>query len=118
MIVPTILMVKVGSLLMSDSMAPVILHIPHSSTVIPSELRDQFIISTEDLKEEIRLITDHYTDELFAGGKFKDSAVTFPVSRICVDPERFRDDAQEVMAEKGMGWSIRIHKMDHRFEGS
>lgn len=83
-------------------MTPIILHIPHSSTFIPLALQDQFVISPGDLEVEIRLITDHYTAELFTGDS-KNSAVIFPVSRLCVDPERFRDDAQEAMSEKGMG---------------
>ena len=94
-------------------MTPIILHIPHSLTLIPPELRDQFIVSTEDLNEEIRLITDHYTDELFMWDNSKGSAVIFPISRICVDPERFRDDAQEAMAGKGMG-VIYTHSNDGR----
>ena len=85
-------------------MTLIILHIPHSSTFIPTEYRDQFVISDENLEREIRLMTDHYTDDLFAStDDLKDSAVVFPVSRICVDPERFSDEIQESMSEKGMG---------------
>ena len=47
-------------------------------------------------------MTDHYTDELFAGNS-KDSSVIFPISRICADAERFIDDEQETMSVKGMG---------------
>ena len=84
-------------------MTPLVLHIPHSSTFIPPEIRAQFVLTAEELNDEIRLMTDHYTDELFVNDNLRDSAAIFPVSRICVDPERFRDDAQEAMSKKGMG---------------
>ncbi len=84
-------------------MTPIILHIPHSSTIIPPEIRDQLTVSDEELDDEIRLMTDHYTDELFACDNFNDFAVIFPISRICVDPERFTDNTQESMSKKGMG---------------
>jgi len=87
-----------------QQVSPIVLHIPHSSTFIPQEYRNQFIISDEYLEKMIQLMTDHYTDELFVStDNLKESAVIFPVSRICVDPERFRDDSQEIMSEKGMG---------------
>jgi N-formylglutamate deformylase len=47
-------------------------------------------------------MTDSYTDELF-GGLEGCQDVVFPVSRLVVDPERFEDDAAEVMADVGMG---------------
>lgn len=49
------------------------------------------------------MMSDHFTNELFVSEHFKYSAVIFPISRICVDPERFKDDAQEIMSKKGMG---------------
>ena len=48
-------------------------------------------------------MTDSYTDELFAPKSEYMQTVVFPVSRLALDPERFEDDAQEVMAERGMG---------------
>ena len=84
-------------------MTPLVLHIPHSSTVIPPDIRHQFIVTDKVLDNEIRLMTDHYTDELFVSDDFKSQAIIFPISRICVDPERFTDDAQEAMSTKGMG---------------
>jgi N-formylglutamate amidohydrolase len=46
-------------------------------------------------------MTDWFTEELFdlPGA----TRIVFPVSRLVVDPERFLDDAQEVMAAVGMG---------------
>ncbi len=92
-------------------MTPIILHIPHSSTIIPLEIRDQFTVTDEVLDNEIRLMTDHYTDELFVSQN--DNAIIFPISRICVDPERFTYDAQEPMSKKGMG-VIYTHSHDGR----
>ena len=92
-------------------MIPIILHIPHSSTVIPPEIRDQFIVTDEVLDNEVRLMTDHYTDDLFVTDDLKRYSVIFPISRICVDPERFTDDAQEAMSKKGMG-AIYTHSHD------
>jgi len=74
----------------------VILHIPHSSTLIPRGC--QFLISKFDLTSEIYKMTDHKTDTLFvlAGAQ----RLVFPVSRLIVDPERFIKDPMESV---GMG---------------
>ncbi len=57
-------------------------------------------------------MTDHYTDELFVStDNLNESALVFPVSRVLVDPERFRDDSREVMSKKGMG-AIYRHSHD------
>ena len=53
----------------------------------------------ENKKSELLKMTDRYCDELFTGF----DAVVFPVSRLVCDPERFRDDTQETMAQIGMG---------------
>ncbi len=47
-------------------------------------------------------MTDSYTDELFDLGGRAD-VLRFPVSRLLVDPERFREDFDEPMSERGMG---------------
>ena len=43
-----------------------VLHLPHAATLIPLDVREQFLLSDERLADEIRLMTDHLTDELFA----------------------------------------------------
>ena len=49
-------------------------------------------------------MTDAYTDDLFGShAEVDDSVVTFPVSRLVVDPERFLDDSLETMSGIGMG---------------
>lgn len=83
---------------------PLIANIPHNSSVIPANERAAFSISDTELREEVRLLTDWYTDELYApvvdAGGF---AISSQVSRFVVDMERFSDDSQEVMAKRGMG---------------
>ena len=81
-----------------------IFHIPHNSTIIPDDVRDQFSISSEELDEELLLMTDHLTADLFKNAVTKkDIILEFPVSRLVLDPERFIDDNNEVMNEVGMG---------------
>lgn len=41
---------------------PVIVHIPHSSTVIPRFAVSQFAHSSTDLNRELLLMTDRYTE--------------------------------------------------------
>jgi N-formylglutamate deformylase len=80
-----------------------VLHIPHSSTRIPPDERRSLHLSDQALQTELLKMTDWYTDKLFDIGTDAAIPVIFPVSRLIVDPERFEDDAQEVMATKGMG---------------
>jgi len=80
-----------------------ILHIPHASTVIPEDYLKHFLVTSEELNEEILKMTDHYTDQLFEFGATTQKTLKFPVSRLLVDPERFVSDSEEVMSEVGMG---------------
>ena len=82
---------------------PLVLHIPHSSKVIPNSLRASFLLSDSELERELLCMTDAYTDELFQSDLAGASSVQYPVSRIVVDPERFESDAEERMARVGMG---------------
>jgi len=78
-----------------------IFHIPHSSRLVPYQVRGQFVLSDKELELELTRMTDAYTDEIFsmAGA----TVVKFPVSRLVVDVERFEDDADEPMSKVGMG---------------
>ena len=84
--------------------APAIVHVPHSGTHIPPEIRNQFVLDDENLQQEIVRLTDWHVDELF-DGMVELGGVVFVnrLSRLVVDPERFVDDAREEMAVKGMG---------------
>ena len=80
-----------------------VLHIPHASTVIPKVQRQALLLSDDELDVEVRRMTDHFTDEIFADLVEEDRSVIFPVSRLVLDPERFVDDSEEPMAARGMG---------------
>ncbi len=81
----------------------VIIHVPHSSRWIPPAVRDQFVLTDEELQAEIDRLTDHATDRLFATDDPRVDRVIFPVSRLVVDPERFIEEADEPMAARGQG---------------
>ena len=78
-----------------------ILHVPHSSREIPGSVRNQFVLSDAELSAELTLMTDAFTDELFAAAGA--AIVRFPLSRLVVDVERFPVDADEPMSRIGMG---------------
>src|SRR2546423_11698400 len=80
-----------------------VVHVPHSSTVIPDDVRETLVLSDADLERELLRMTDRYTDELFALQPAIAIPVVFGMSRLVVDPERFTDDAVEPMAQRGMG---------------
>ena len=85
-------------------------HIPHHSTIIPESVRDQFLLTDDDLAKEIHLMTDHRTAELFG---VEPEDVIAPISRLVVDVERFTDDLLEPMAKRGMG-AVYIRTHDGR----
>ncbi len=80
-----------------------ILHVPHSSALIPDEERSSILLSDTDLDQELLQMTDWFTDELFAHVDGNVAVIRFPVSRLVVDPERFEEDSREPMSSKGMG---------------
>lgn len=80
-------------------MKNLLLHIPHSSTIIP--FKDGYSVTDEILNQEILKLTDWYTDDLFENKT--DISIKAPFSRIFCDTERFSDDSQEKMAQFGRG---------------
>lgn len=80
-----------------------IVHLPHDSTDIPQQFRDQFVLSDEELAAEVLAMTDAHTAAMFRGICPPENEIRAPVSRLLVDVERFADDALEVMASHGMG---------------
>jgi N-formylglutamate amidohydrolase len=81
-----------------------ILHIPHSSTFIPEHYNTRWI---GDPDEAIRILTDHYTDELFDYQAAH--RVVSPISRIVCDVERF-ETGEEMEERFGMGI---VYERDH-----
>ena len=81
-----------------------IFHIPHSSRCVPADIRSSFVLSDEALRAELVAMTDAFTDHLFSfRAQDNDHVVTFPISRLAVDPERFLNDDDEPMSKVGMG---------------
>jgi N-formylglutamate deformylase len=81
----------------------IVIHVPHAAYNIPVWVRSQFVLTDDELVREVAAITDHYVDELFDFPSDRAVTVTYPYSRLVVDPERFEDNAQEPMASRGMG---------------
>ena len=81
-------------------MKNMLIHIPHSSYIIPEKYKKLFCLSDKEIfKEQIKM-TDSYTDELFnVTGITK---MIFPISRLICDVERFRDESKEEMTRQGM----------------
>jgi N-formylglutamate amidohydrolase len=80
-----------------------VLHVPHSSTTIPPDVRRRIRLTDAALRRQLHLLTDWFADALFALPPETAVTVRFPVSRLVVDPERFLDDDREPMAARGMG---------------
>ena len=80
-------------------MKKLILHIPHSSVIMP--LLDGYIQDADKIHNELIKLTDWYTDELFYSET--DSMIIAPFSRILCDVERFENDEDEIMSKVGMG---------------
>jgi N-formylglutamate deformylase len=76
-----------------------ILHIPHSADGIPD--KTGYVVSDAVLNDEILLLTDWFTDDLFSTSDCVSVVANF--NRVFCDVERFADDDKEAMAAVGMG---------------
>ena len=83
----------------------ILIHIPHSSINIPSNLSDDYLLTKEELEKETKIMADLFTDELFDTPFKKYGGLKLDLSRVFLDVERFRDDSLESMADIGMGLS-------------
>lgn len=79
----------------------VIINIPHSSYKLPDEFKRRLLINDDKLKEELRILTDSFTDKLFYNENCYNLICEY--SRLYCDVERFKDDAIELMSQRGMG---------------
>ena len=86
-----------------------ILHIPHSSTVIPEAYRHIFMYP-EELATIATSSADLYTDDLYCCPA---TNIIFPVSRLICDVERFRNPEDEDMSKLGM-WICYTHDQNGR----
>ncbi|HSK24466.1 MAG TPA: N-formylglutamate amidohydrolase [Egicoccus sp.] len=83
---------------------PLVVHVPHAGTVIPSDVRERIVLDDVALAEELRRMTDHRTDVLAAGtGTVGATRFVNRCSRLVVDPERFLAPDLEEMEAVGMG---------------
>jgi N-formylglutamate deformylase len=89
-----------------DPASPYVIHVPHSSTRIPDEVRPQLLLDYDALAEELRLMTDARTEDLaiLAARQAASRPWLFVnrLSRLVVDPERFPDEREELY-DVGMG---------------
>lgn len=76
-----------------------IIHVPHSSLYIPDDIRNELL--TNDLSNELLLMTDIYCDDLFFN--LYSTNLIYPYSRLVCDVERFRSADKESMEKYGMG---------------
>ncbi|MFD6476996.1 N-formylglutamate amidohydrolase [Streptomyces anulatus] len=86
--------------------SPVILHVPHGSRRIPRQVREGITLDDGALERELDHITDAHTAELAAAAAEIAPAAPWRfvnnLSRLVVDPERFPDEREEMLAV-GMG---------------
>ncbi|WP_427924110.1 N-formylglutamate amidohydrolase [Streptomyces sp. cg40] len=86
--------------------SPVILHVPHSAREIPDEVRADIVLDDQALARELDHITDSHTariaEEAARACAFRPWRFVNRLSRLVVDPERFPDEREEMLAV-GMG---------------
>ncbi|MBK8293433.1 MAG: N-formylglutamate amidohydrolase [Solirubrobacterales bacterium] len=89
-----------------DPASGVILHVPHASRHIPIAEHERFLIDSSSLEAELDAITDADTDRLARAACRRARRQPWMFfnrnSRLLVDPERFPDDREEMLAV-GMG---------------
>ncbi|MET7620642.1 N-formylglutamate amidohydrolase [Streptomyces sp. NPDC005408] len=93
-------------LLPGSDRSPVLLHVPHSARTVPAPVRDGIELDDEALERELDHITDSHTAEIAAAAA--EAGLLTPwrfvngLSRLVMDPERFPDEREEMLAV-GMG---------------
>ncbi|MEV3967536.1 N-formylglutamate amidohydrolase [Streptomyces sp. NPDC050698] len=94
------------ALLPGDGRSPVILHVPHSAREIPHAVRAGIVLDDVELERELDHITDAHTAEIARAAAGWAGARPWlfvnGLSRLVVDPERFPDEREEMLAA-GMG---------------
>lgn len=95
-------------------MSKVVCNIPHASMVIPKWAAEDIVICQDEFSSLVDFMTDTKVDELWSFVPESNKQVA-SVSRLIVDTERFRNDADETMALKGMGLYYTHRQMANRF---
>lgn len=81
-------------------MKNILIHIPHSSYIIPKKYKELFFLNEDELHIEQLKMTDSYTNELFDIKGIQ--KLIFRISRLICDVERFRNENDEEMTRQGM----------------
>ncbi|MDQ0765968.1 N-formylglutamate amidohydrolase [Streptomyces canus] len=93
-------------LLPGAEQSPVILHVPHSGREIPAEVRAGIVLDDFALERELDHIVDAHTarlaEEAARQARLMPWRFVNRLSRLVVDPERFPDEREEMLAV-GMG---------------
>lgn len=84
------------------NMQKVVLNIPHSGTSIPQWAAEDMVVSDSELDLLVAFMTDKAVDKMWGFVPDKNKQVA-QISRLIVDTERYRNDEDEIMAQKGMG---------------
>jgi len=86
--------------------SPVILHVPHASRHIPAEVRAGLLLDDPSVRRELDRMTDAHTDVMAgraaAAARLRPWCFVNRLSRLVVDPERFPDEREHLLAV-GMG---------------
>ena len=80
-----------------------LIHVPHASIEIPSDVRSQFLLADSELRREAIESADLFTDALAREAWPKAQIICSNVSRLVVDVERYPDDSVELMSKYGRG---------------
>lgn len=83
------------TVLPGDKGSPVVIHVPHSSRLIPPGIRADLMLTDEELADEFDEATDTATDDIaltaLAHVLLRPTIVINQLSRLVIDPERFPD---------------------------
>ena len=82
-------------------MKNIIIHIPHDGHQFPEELKEFCIISDEELQHYDYEMSDINLNHIVETLPF--TKISFPISRLFCDVERFDKDFKEPMSKVGMG---------------
>lgn len=92
-----------------------LIHLPHCGTAIPDIYTSDYLLSKDELSNNIYQYADLYTDTLFGNLYKKYDGVKSNYSRLFFDPERFGDDSQEPMHQKfKLGWFYENSILEHK----